>query len=249
MKRFLFILIMAAACVGNVAGQNCPKSTENTYKAYSFEKWQCFKDTIYYYKAVVNSLAYFNHNKQLTTISDAAIASRLSPSITGRVKYTDTAAMLAPYLRENDTAKLHNQIAARVKYTDTAAMLSPYCLQSEIYSGDYTPMASNFTNITSVSFAGHGTRYLRIGDKVFVSGCATVDVTDNNFATSFEFTLPIGSTLSGGTLDISGTVSAAGGIPSGIISANSNHAQFNWDLNTIQSGSYTMCYQYSYTLY
>ena len=40
-----------------------------------------------------------------------------------RVKYTDTAAMLLPYLRKSDTATM---LAPFVQYSDTANMLSPY---------------------------------------------------------------------------------------------------------------------------
>jgi hypothetical protein len=50
----------------------------------------------------------------------------LSNRIDARVKYTDTASMLSPYLREIDTASLSNRINLKVNISDTSAMLSNY---------------------------------------------------------------------------------------------------------------------------
>ncbi|MBP6357776.1 MAG: hypothetical protein KA311_00355 [Sediminibacterium sp.] len=57
-----------------------------------------------------------------TTIDTTSLSNRID----ARVKYTDTAAMLNPYLEKVDTASLSTRIDERVKYIDTAAMLSHY---------------------------------------------------------------------------------------------------------------------------
>lgn len=60
--------------------------------------------------------------------------SSLSLRIDSRVKYTDTSAMLMVYLRKQDTASLSQRIENRVKYTDTASMLLPYLKKSDTAS-------------------------------------------------------------------------------------------------------------------
>lgn len=200
------------------------------------------------YDKVETLVKYTDTATMLTKYLRSADTLKLRRDIDLKVKYTDTAAMLTKYLRSADTVKLHNQIAARVKVSDTAAMLSPYALESQVYSGTYSPSTSDLTNVTSTSFTGHGTRYMRIGSRVFVSGCVNVTVTTNNLSTSFELSLPISSTLGSFTTDISGTISGSGDVPSGIIGGDNNHAQPTWGANTIQAGTYTMCYQYSYNI-
>jgi len=104
----------------------------------------------------------------------------------GKVNYTDTAAMLSPYLRDSDTAamlanyateasladtalalralfptsidttSLSNRIDARVKYTDTASMLSPYARTSSLPS---IAGKVNYTDTSSML-----TPYLRKAD-------------------------------------------------------------------------------------
>jgi hypothetical protein len=44
------------------------------------------------------------------------------PSISGKVNYTDTAAMLTPYLRKADTASLSNRINLKLNSADTASL-------------------------------------------------------------------------------------------------------------------------------
>jgi hypothetical protein len=48
------------------------------------------------------------------------------------VKYSDTASMLSPYLRDADTATLSNRINLKVNISDTASMLSPYARTSNV---------------------------------------------------------------------------------------------------------------------
>lgn len=58
----------------------------------------------------------------------------LSNRIELRVKYSDTALMLFPYLRKTDTTSLSLRIDQRVKYSDTASMLSTYLRKTDTAS-------------------------------------------------------------------------------------------------------------------
>ena len=53
-------------------------------------------------------------------------SSNISNRINGKLNISDTAAMLAPYMKYIDTLSLSNRINLRVKYSDTAQMLLPY---------------------------------------------------------------------------------------------------------------------------
>lgn len=200
------------------------------------------------YDQMILKVNYTDTATMLSKYLRSADTLKLRQAVNLRVKYTDTSTMLSKYLRSADTLKLHNQVAARVKYTDTAAMLSPYVLESSVYAGTYTPVASDLTNVTSVSFTNNGTRYQRIGSVVHVTGSATVAVTTNNLTTSFELTLPISSTLGSGFNDIAGVASSSGDTPSGNVTNDNNHAQLSWGSNTIQAGTYIICYTYTYNI-
>lgn len=165
------------------------------------------------------------------------------------VSYTDTATMLSKYLRSSDTVKLHNQVAAKVKYTDTATMLSPYALESKIYSGTYTPSASDLQNVTSVSFTNCGTRYMRINNIVSVTGAALITITTSDVFASFELTLPIPSSLSTGTFtDIAGVITGVDSRLQGSVSSENNHAQLSWGSSGLSAGTYFINYTYSYNI-
>jgi len=179
-----------------------------------------------------------------------------------KVNYTDTASMLAPYLKESDTLNIHNQIIARVRYTDTAAMLSkylrktdttamlsPYVLESKVYSGTYSPTASDLQNVTSVSFTNCGTRYMRINSQVTVYGAASVVITSSSTQANFEVTLPIASTLTTGNFtDIAGVVTGVDCNLAGNVLAENNHAQISWGATGMVAGTYNINYTYSYTI-
>jgi hypothetical protein len=86
-------------------------------------------------------------------LNDTASAIRSSiPNVSGKVNYTDTSAMLTPYLRKADTtamllpyarktlvadtaaairASIPN-VSGKVNYTDTAAMLAPYATDAQL---------------------------------------------------------------------------------------------------------------------
>lgn len=66
----------------------------------------------------------------------------LSTRINARVKYTDTSAMLSPYLRKIDTSTLSSRINLKLNISDTAAMLSPYMRTVNATSGTVTNVAT-----------------------------------------------------------------------------------------------------------
>jgi hypothetical protein len=70
-------------------------------------------------------------------------ASALRTAIATKVNISDTASMLAPYLREVDTTSLSNRINLKLNISDTAAMLSPYALDA------HTHAQSDITNLVS----------------------------------------------------------------------------------------------------
>lgn len=150
-----------------------------------------------------------------------------------KVNYTDTAAMLSKYLRK----------------TDTTAMLSPYVLESKVYSGTYSPTASDLQNVTSVSFTNCGTRYMRINSQVTVYGAASVVITSSTTQANFEVTLPIASTLTTGNFtDIAGVVTGVDCNLAGNVLAENNHAQISWGATGMVAGTYNINYTYSYTI-
>ena len=92
----------------------------------------------------------------------------LSDRINLRVKYTDTASMLSPYLRKADTSSLSNRINLKLNISDTAAMLSPYLKAAVTSVGLSMPNAFSVANspITStgtiaVTGAGTAAQYIR----------------------------------------------------------------------------------------
>lgn len=91
----------------------------------------------------VDSSVYMRFNKwlKLNAIGTTIDTTSLSNRINQRVKYTDTAVMLDPYLREADTSSLSYRIDTRVKYTDTSAMLQVY-----LRKADTVTLSQNFFN-------------------------------------------------------------------------------------------------------
>lgn len=58
----------------------------------------------------------------------------LASNINLRVKYTDTASLVAPYLRKVDTSTLSTRINLKLNISDTAAMLFPYLRDADTAS-------------------------------------------------------------------------------------------------------------------
>jgi hypothetical protein len=98
------------------------------------------------------------------------------------VKYTDTSAMLLPYLRKADTASLSSRINQKVSYTDTAAMLLPYLRKADTASLstriNQKINYSDTTNIIATKTFLPG-NYFKNGGNAF-AGTATIGTTDNN---------------------------------------------------------------------
>lgn len=75
-----------------------------------------------------------------------------------------------------------------------------------LYSGSYTPTLTNTTNVTSS--AAYTARYIRVMDRVYVSGKVDIQPTASATATVLGISLPIASNLAN-EHDCAGTASAA----------------------------------------
>lgn len=98
-------------------------------------------------------------NEVLTSVDTVSLSNRVN----SRVKYTDTATMLSPYLRS----------ALGVKYTDTSSMLSPYARTANLPSltgymkyTDSATMLTNYRNNISALITDTATLATRFGYKV-----------------------------------------------------------------------------------
>lgn len=115
----------------------------------------------------VNNLYFTNARAQAQIYADTnsiiVTPKMLRDSVSGRVKYTDTASMLSGYSRSNaliDTASAHRTlINARVKYTDTSGMLTNY-LRSYLglkYSDTAGMLSSYWRSTSGLSLSGEVT--------------------------------------------------------------------------------------------
>jgi hypothetical protein len=114
--------------------------------------------------AVLNGVFYIADGTKWKVVGTDTTS--LSNRIDARVKYTDTATMLSPYLRKADTTTLSNRINLKLNISDTATMLSPYSKLKSV--GLSMPSAFNVANspLTSdgtiaVSGAGTAAQYVR----------------------------------------------------------------------------------------
>lgn len=115
----------------------------------------------------INHLYYTNARVQAQIYADSntiyVTPKMLKDSVSGRVKYSDTATMLSGYARLlalADTASAHmTLINARVKYTDTAAMLSHYLLSylGVKYSDTASMLAGYRRSTTATALTGEVT--------------------------------------------------------------------------------------------
>jgi len=129
-----------------------------TCYAWSGTKWKTISTTDtaflvrYYRKNQVDSAILANNPIPFDSTS-------LSNRINLRVKYTDTAAMLTPYLRKIDTASLSNRINLKLNATDTASLSNRINLKlnkSDSIAGGYYPYSSNpKAYLTSASLTGY----------------------------------------------------------------------------------------------
>ena len=96
------------------------------------------------------------------TVNTSVDTTSLSNRINARVKYTDTAAMLMPYLRKFDTAGKWlgtGWLGSLVKYSDTALMLNPYLRKLDTAS-----LSNRINTKEPIIAAGTTAQYWR-GDK------------------------------------------------------------------------------------
>jgi len=134
MRKLILILTMV---VSFAYAQDTSKWNKATNYGMIFERLKASKvmllpmDTTYnkYGVATIGNALFVGNGVKWT--ATGADTTSLSSRINDRIKYSDSAAMLAPYLRTAnyspvDTSSLSNRINARIKYSDSAAMLSPY---------------------------------------------------------------------------------------------------------------------------
>ena len=113
-------------------------------------------------------------------------------------------------------------------------------------SGEYTPTLFNTSNVDASS--AFTCNYLRIGNKVFVSGAVSIDVT-SAAATELQMTLPISSNLTA-TTDLGGSGSVLSQSVSNLslgIRANAanDRASFIFLATSIVSNTYTFTFSYT----
>jgi hypothetical protein len=114
--------------------------------------------------AVLNGMFYIADGTKWKVVGTDTTS--LSNRIDARVKYTDTALMLSPYLRKADTTSLSNRINLKLNIADTATMLSPYSKLKSVglsmpsaFNVANSPLTSNGT--IAVTGAGTSSQYVR----------------------------------------------------------------------------------------
>jgi len=157
-----------------------------------------------------DAVFYFDSTNKLwkaQSVYNLVDTTKLSARIDQRVKYTDTASMLAPYLREIDTASLSSRINSKLTISDTST-LQPKQLAAYSFQANGTSAAANGTATyfkdTSGTYTGsiawtgttapsgttnHSYRWTRIGK------CVTLNVnliyaTNGGALTAVVFDLP-----------------------------------------------------------
>lgn len=148
---YYYIDSIAAAISAGAVDTNIYRTVANSYNKAQVDGKDALK---------LNIADTANHWLPIGTVIPAAVdTSSLSTRINLRVKYTDTASMLAPYLRSNiaaatyqpigtylsggDTVSLSNRINLRVRYADTSAMLLPYLRKIDT-TNKWIPVGTTF---------------------------------------------------------------------------------------------------------
>ena len=98
--------------------------------------------------SIADSSVFVWTGSQWRGVGSSLDTTSLSNRINARVKYTDTAAMIFPYLRKIDTASLSNRINLKLNISDSSSMLSPY-LRSNVAAATYQPIG-NYDTATVV---------------------------------------------------------------------------------------------------
>jgi hypothetical protein len=93
---------------------------------------------------------YFTANRTYH-LPDSSGAFALLSNVNTKLNISDTATMLAPYLRESDTTSLSNRINSKLSISDTSAMLSSYLLEQDTVSLSNRINAIPIIDTTSLS--------------------------------------------------------------------------------------------------
>lgn len=121
--------------------------------------------------------------------------------------------------------------------------VSPISATVPISSGVYTPTHYLYGN--AAGSTAHSTTYLRIADRVIVSGVAEIDPTLTATTTSLAISLPVPSAIVG-TEDCTGTVTAPGFTETGYVTADvaGDLAVFTWQAATPNNHTFGFIFQY-----
>lgn len=141
----------------------------------------------------------------------------LSNRINLKLNISDTAAMLAPYLRKVDTASLSNRINLKLNISDTATMLGNYLNNvgyglikaGQIVTADSATLASYFLrrkdSLTTTNPLGYVTR------KILADTAAAIRSADaGGTVTSVGLTMPVAFNVSNSPVTSSGTIAVTG---------------------------------------
>jgi hypothetical protein len=181
-----------------------------------------------------DAVFYFDSTNKLwkaQSVYNLVDTTKLSARIDQRVKYTDTASMLVPYLRETDTASLSSRINSKLTISDTST-LQPKQLAAYSFQANGTSAAANGTATyfkdTSGTYTGtitwtagtqpsgatnHSYRWTRIGKMVTLT-ISLVYATNALTATQVIVTLPSDAPT---PLQPAGLTSASNGLYAAIV--------------------------------
>jgi hypothetical protein len=141
----------------------------------------------------------------------------LSNRINLKLNISDTASMLAPYLRKVDTASLSNRINLKLNISDTATMLGNYLNNvgyglikaGQIVTADSATLATYFLrrkdSLTTTNPLGYVTR------KILADTAAAIRSADaGGTVTSVGLTMPVAFNVSNSPVTSSGTIAVTG---------------------------------------
>lgn len=175
---------------------------------------------------------------------NAAIRASIVTQLAFKVNYTDTAGMLAPYLRESDTTTLSNRIDTKQNFTDTTTWDAT---RSWVYSQGYATSGA-FISATVYSVAGTYTVTVPAGavkivaelrgggggSAACVGGSSLASLSGGGGAGGFASTLLSSWTSVVVTVGSAGSAGAISGCPSCVASAGGSGTA-----STINNGTTT----------
>lgn len=129
---FLSFLLLPLTMFAQPAGRIVPTQTPlNIKNPPNSLVWADTNDLYRFYASSFNSFLISAFTNDVPYLTSASISGKLNISDTAMMlapylRKADTGSMLTSYLRKTDTSSLSTRIDARVKYSDTSGMLTPY---------------------------------------------------------------------------------------------------------------------------